>query len=639
MKVRVPMREALNDQDLFEPIMRGASWFGWRVLLIAAAGEELTEEERIEFKRLTGRDHEPNKMVSGLAAASGRRSGKSRALSVFICWISCLCDHRDVLVPGETGVALIISRDQRAAGVTLDYIDGVLHDSKVLAPMIANCTADSIELTNGIVVEVRPANRVSVRGVTCICVIAEEIGFWFTSVDLANPDVEILGAVRPTLLTTRGPLLMASSVYAKRGVLFDTFKRYYGPDGPPDILVAYGSSRDLNPSLSQELIDRELEKDPVRNRAEYLSEWRSDVEGFIGREIVEACVRDYRELPPQAGISYRGWLDPASGVPEGDSLAFVVSHRIGDRVTIDAIREARPPFNFFEVIETVLVPLCQTYRITKIVGDNYGGELAKLPVRRAGISYELSEKHTSQLYLDPFLGMLNAGKIDLPNHDRAINQICSLERSVQRSGRDQISHPTHGHDDIANAIAGAVDIAHGQSNYTLDPFSSDFIDRDLPPHHHHHQHPGRRQSKPTQTGGIVGSGKGSNNRNSAHPPTSACSTYTAQSIWLPGFRNDQQTPNTRRAKSERARCAGRHRHRQLRCNAGGDAAMNKPLSLSDHQLRQIHAAAKALLPLQRSDFVHGVKRRLAITQFNEAVQAAISAELALNHLPASLCSK
>jgi hypothetical protein len=41
--------------------------------------------------------------------------------------------------------------------------------------------------------------------------------------------------------------------------------------------------------------------------------------------------------------------------------------------------------------------------------------------------------------------------------------------------------------------------------------------------------------------------------------------------------------------------------------------MNKPLSLSDHQLRQIHAVAKALLPSQRSDFVHGVKRRLAIT--------------------------
>jgi hypothetical protein len=63
--------------------------------------------------------------------------------------------------------------------------------------------------------------------------------------------------------------------------------------------------------------------------------------------------------------------------------------------------------------------------------------------------------------------------------------------------------------------------------------------------------------------------------------------------------------------------------------------MNKPLSLSDHQLRQIHAAAKALLPSQRSDFVHGVKRRLGHNPSNEP---AISAELALKRLP-FLCSK
>ena len=49
-----------------------------------------------------------------------------------------------------------------------------------------------------------------------------------------------------------------------------------------------------------------------------------------------------------------------------------------------------------------------------------------------------------------------------------------------------------------------------------------------------------------------------------------------------------------------------------RTNRNGNA-MNSSLELSDHQLRQIHVAAKALLPLQRSDFVRGVKRRLAIT--------------------------
>src|SRR5262249_45981263 len=38
-----------------------------------------------------------------------------------------------------------------------------------------------------------------------------------------------------------------------------------------------------------------------------------------------------------------------------------------------------------------------------------------------------------------------------------------------------------------------------------------------------------------------------------------------------------------------------------------------------HQLRQIQAAAKTLLPPQHSDFVHGVKRRLGHNLFNEAV--------------------
>jgi len=230
-------------------------------------------------------------------------------------------------------------------------------------------------------------------------------------------------------------------------------------------LVAHATTRDLNPSIPQAEIDLALERDPVANRAEYLSEWRSDVEGFIPRDIVEACVRNYIELPPQPNTNYVCFIDQASGVPEGDSFAAVIAHKLGDRVVIDAIREVRPPFNFFEVVQTVLVPLCKAHSIFEVIGDNYGGELAREPVRRAGMSFKLAEKHKSELYLDPFLGMLNAGKIDLPRQDRAITQICQLERSVQRSGREQITHPTHGHDDVANAIAGAIDLAYSHSGY------------------------------------------------------------------------------------------------------------------------------------------------------------------------------
>jgi hypothetical protein len=142
------------------------------------------------------------------------------ALAVFNCWIAVFCDHRDVLVPGETGVVLCISRDQRIAKVILNYIEGILRASPILETLIANRTADTIELTNGICVEVRPANYKTLRGLTCAAVTCDEIGHWFTATDYANPDVEILASLRPTLLTTRGPLLMASSVYAKHGELF-----------------------------------------------------------------------------------------------------------------------------------------------------------------------------------------------------------------------------------------------------------------------------------------------------------------------------------------------------------------------------------------------------------------------------------
>jgi hypothetical protein len=473
MRPRISMREALADPMIFGQIMRGASWYGWRVLLIASAGEELTDDEREEFRRLTLREREPGRLCRELIVIAGRRAGKSTAMGVFAIWLACLCDHRGVLAPGEIGVVLLVSRDQRVSRMLVDRIEGIMQASEPLGSMIFNRTADSIELSNGISIEVRPASFRALRGPIYVAVLADEIAFWHTAVDYANPDVEILAAARPGLLTTGGPLLMISSAYAQHGELFDAYKRYFGPGGPPDVLVAYGTSRDLNPSLDQAEIDRALEKDPVRNRAEYLSEWRSDVTGFIPREVVEACIGDYHELPPSSGICYRCFVDAASGVPEGDSYAIAISHKPGDRVVIDAIREVRPPFSPAAVVNDVLIPLCKAYSIHSVTGDNYAGEFAKEPVRAVGIAYELAKKHKSELYNDPFLPLLNSRKIDLPRNERAINQICSLERSVQRSGRDQITHPSHGRDDIANAIAGSVDVAF---NFVLFDSSWSWVD-------------------------------------------------------------------------------------------------------------------------------------------------------------------
>jgi hypothetical protein len=104
------------------------------------------------------------------------------------------------------------------------------------------------------------------------------------------------------------PRLLAD---ARRGALWDVFKRHYGTGGDPLILVAHGATRTLNPSLPQRVVDRALEKDRARATAEYLAQFRTDVEGFVAPEIVEARTGDYREMLPAANNFYRAFTDPS----------------------------------------------------------------------------------------------------------------------------------------------------------------------------------------------------------------------------------------------------------------------------------------------------------------------------------------
>jgi hypothetical protein len=240
MKPKVTLRKALTDPALLGKVLDGDSWSTWRTVLIAAMGEPLTDDERVTFTALTGRAREPLQRVEELAAVIGRRGGKSRAMAALVTYIGGLCEHP--LVPGETGVALCIAPDQRQAAITLDYAAAAFEASPVLRQLIANRNADTLELTNGINIEVRAASFRRLRGPTYVGCIADEAAFWYSDEFSSNADTEILNAVRPGLATTNGPLIIASSPYARRGELWNTYHRHYGPDGDPLILVAQGTA-------------------------------------------------------------------------------------------------------------------------------------------------------------------------------------------------------------------------------------------------------------------------------------------------------------------------------------------------------------------------------------------------------------
>lgn len=466
MKPLVSMREALTDPQLLGAALPGESWSLWRTLLIAAMGEALLDGEREAFAEVTGRAREPGERVDEWWNVVGRRGGKTRAAGAAGAYLAALCDWSENLASGERGVLPVLAASTSQATRAFAHIAGILRESPIVSGMVdGEPTQDTIRLTTRIDIEIRPANFRTVRGVTAIGAIGDEVAFWMND-GAANPDSEILNALRPALATTGGPLIIISSPYARRGELWETFKRHHGPAGDPLILVARGPSRAFNPTLPQKVVDRAIERDEAAARAEYLAEFRADIEAFVSLEVVEACVADgVLERPWQAGRQYRGFVDPSGG--SADSMTMAISHSEGDRVVLDVMRERKPPFSPASVVEE-FARLFRQYGITKIVGDRYAGEWPREAFRDHGVTYEPAEKSRSELYVD-LLPLLNSGRADLLDSDRLVSQLVGLERRTSRGGRELIDHGPNGHDDLANSVAGALDlVAMRRSTYTLE---------------------------------------------------------------------------------------------------------------------------------------------------------------------------
>jgi hypothetical protein len=455
MKQVVSMREALDDPELLGKILAGPSWESWRTVLIAALGEALTPDERVIFAKLSGgRTAEPGELIEELWAVVGRRGGKTRAAATLATYLGALCDHSEITAPGERPLILCLGQNQRQAAVCFGYIGGVFDTSPLLAPLVTNRTADVLELSTGVNIEVRAASARGLRGLTSAAVIGDEASFWSTDDNSVNADSEILNAVRPTLATTGGPLSVISSPYAKRGEVYETHRDHFGNKGDRRILVVQGASRDFNPSLPQSVVDRALKRDPASASAEYLGQFRGDLESFVSREAIEACTVGGRtELPP-AGERYVGFVDVSGGVH--DSHCCAVAFMRDGVATLTAAREITG--GDVESVVSEFAGMLRAYNVTDIWSDRYGASWVWSAFERAGIRLQYSPKSRSELYLE-LLPALHSKQVELLDLPKLQSQLIALQRRTTSAGRDIIDHPPGQHDDLANAVAGALVMA------------------------------------------------------------------------------------------------------------------------------------------------------------------------------------
>jgi hypothetical protein len=108
----------------------------------------------------------------------------------------------------------------------------------------------------------------------------------------------------------------------------------------------------------------------------------------------------------------------------------------------------------------------KSYGVTQVYGDRYGGEWPRERFRYHGIAYHPADKTKSEIYL-ALLPMLNSQTAELLDVRRLEDQLVGLERRTSRGGRDSIDHAPNGHDDVANAAAGALVMAAGAESQKI----------------------------------------------------------------------------------------------------------------------------------------------------------------------------
>ncbi len=450
---RLTLLDAIADPKLFAPFFKDPeSWLAWRSFIAAAFGLPMDEQQLAIYRDCTGRTDPPTQQMRELVLVIGRRGGKSRILALIAVWLACFHDYRKYLDAGELGLVQVLAADKEQAKTILRYVKAFIKRVPMLAKMIERETQVGLELSNSLAIEVTTSSFRSVRGRSIVASLADELAFWAAE-DSANPDQEVINAIRPGMATIpNSMLLLASSPYARRGVLHSMHKQYHGKDDPR-VLSWQAPTDVMNPSIDPAVIKQAYDDDPISASAEYGAQFRSDVEAFIAREAIDAVLSDERERPYIAGNKYHAFADPAGGSGK-DSFTLAIGHVEDGVPTLDVIREVKPPLSPKAVVEQYS-DLLKQFSIRKVTADRFAADFAVEAFKEHQIVLEHTTKSKSQIYSE-FLPLLNSKRCDLLDNDRLINQLLGLERRTARSGRDSIDHAPGGHDDVANAAAGVL---------------------------------------------------------------------------------------------------------------------------------------------------------------------------------------
>jgi hypothetical protein len=429
-----------------------APWAAWRTFIKVLSAEPLEDPDEWRlFEECTGRTTPPAEPPTEAWCIVGRRGRKSAVAAVLAVYQSV--HRRWPRAPGETLRTIVVANTKDQAALVKSYAEAILRSRPGFTRLIVGVDGDTIALRNNVEIKCVANSFRSIRGPTVVCAIFEELAFWRDETS-ANPDMEILRAVKPSMLTAKGAVLIGiSSPYAKRGLLWEKHRDHFG-DNSSRALVWQAPTTLMNPEVDRGEIERAYEEDPEAAAAEYGAQFRDDLSSFLDAELLEPLVRrSPLELPRLPGVRYQPFVDPSGG--RGDAFTLAIGHWDGRGVgVIDLVRAVAPPFDPAVVVRQYAAVL-KAYGLSMVTGDAYSGAWVETAFQDEGIAYRVSDKPKSALYLES-LPVFMRGDVELPDDRRLLVELANLERRTARGGRDSVDHPRGGRDDRANVVCGVL---------------------------------------------------------------------------------------------------------------------------------------------------------------------------------------
>jgi hypothetical protein len=426
-----------------------------RTILKATYGLELNQAELDIFRRATGRDIYEQKEHNEATVIVGRRGGKTSRIAAIIATYEAFRDHN--LPHGERAYVLLIAPVTHQARIAFNFIRNYILSSPTLNEKVAKVSKTEIELKNGITIACYPCSQVTIRGLSVVVAVCDEIGFWRDEVAAANPADEVLNALRPAMATfEKHKLIKISTPYRKEGVLW----RDYQQRATLEHLVWQLPSADMNPTISADFLEKERRRDEESFRREYLAQFTDHITGWIGAETLQQCVTEScTERPRVNDAIYAAAVDPAF---KRDDFALAIAHRTNDgTIVLDytATWTGTEESLGYEWVCREIARILKQYEIYVVIGDQHCAAIIQQEFLKLGITYKevTFGAGTRPEIFGNLKHLFIQRKIELRAEPDLMRQLLSLEEHKTPRGNIDVLPSYGAKDDLAVALALVAD--------------------------------------------------------------------------------------------------------------------------------------------------------------------------------------